>query len=338
MAIEIYGIAYSSPIIIWQLISQQKYAPILLINNSISHVRQDVDAQLKKNTSKTPVVLAGSLEIAQLVQKNYADLKYKLVLFDCPPLLNPPVNPLLKWLDCDLQAAGAWQVAKIKPEDFMDLLDTLDVLSQEGKDYITSVKRHGNSNRLDEIKKFSDSIPKYYKDILATLDSAQNKSPIKEMKQRRSVKDNLTSLLSAALTNILESKDVLTKLVLDYQISLVTKREFLSKLTHLVSDETVKKEFLTIRKWMDSKSGFLLQEAFFDFAFNHERRSWQTITEHHKKASEDDLQLLIAHFDMKKTLQVFSDKVHLYTELPSDKVPVDTNQLRCKPLGELLNV
>lgn len=320
MTVELYGIAYSSPILIWQLVSQRKYNPIMLVNNSIGQLKQEAETQMKKS-QKLPVILAGSLDIAHAFLKTFPKQECKIVLFDCPGLLNPCVGPLMRWLDCDHQAAGAWQVAKIKPEDFMDILDALPPLTVEGKKFLMSMQRHGNKDRLEEIRKFSESIPKYYKDLLASMESEYNKSPIKALKETRKIKDGLKTLLAATIETVPEvNRSELTKLVLDYQITLVGKREYLSKLNQLIVDETVRKDFLTLRKWMDSKNGALLQDAFFDYGTNYTRRSWQTVMDAHKKVADEDLMLLITHFDVKNTMQVFADKTLSYQNLPADKV------------------
>jgi hypothetical protein len=192
-------------------------------------------------------------------------------------------------------------VAKIKPEDFMDLLDVLNPLSTAGKEYIASVRYiDEDRGRIEKLQKFGESIPKYYKDTIAALEPDSNKSPLKTLKNIRKAKEGLKSLLAGTLETVDEyHRAVLAKLVLDYQITLVTKREYLSKLTSLIEDETIRKDFLTLRKWMDSKKGALLQEAFFAYS-KLETKEMLVILEAHKKVSEEDLQLLVVHFDQSK--------------------------------------
>jgi len=319
MQTEIYGVAYHSPIILWQLVHPKKYNVILLVNNQPSQIKEDVQSQLRKD-ARTPVVLAGSLDIVHSLLKLFPKLDCKLILFDCPGLINPFVGPKMRWLDCDHQAGGAWQIAKIKPEDFSELLDQLSVLTPEGREFINSMKRQG-SDRLEDIKKFADSIPKYYKDLLASMEAETNKSPIKTLKESRRSRDNLRSLLGGILVQVENKEDKLKllQLVLDYQVALVGKREYLSKLTLLVTDELLKKEFLALRKWIDSKSGSLLQEAYFDYVANSERRSWQTIVDTYKKISEEDLQMLISHLSPVEALLSLKEKISIYENLPSDK-------------------
>jgi hypothetical protein len=220
----------------------------------------------------------------------------------------------------------------------MDLLDLLEPLSTEGKEYISSVRYIDEEDgRIEKLQKFGESIPKYYKDTIASLEPENNKSPLKLLKESRKTKDTLKSLLTGTLETI-EEKELrpsMAKLVLDYQISLVSKREYLTQLS-VIADDTIRKDFLTIRKWMDSKKGALLQEAFFDYATNHTRRSWQTILDTHKKITEEDIHLLISHFDVKRTPQVFADKVAAYKDLPQDKMPPP--EPLTGDLAELLNM
>jgi hypothetical protein len=335
---QIYGVAYNSTIILQQLVSARKYNPIgLHVTMSNSQIKHEVEDKLKKSRN-TPVILAGSLQVARTFLRSFPELECKLVLCECPPFLDPPASPTLQWLDCDLQSAGAWQVAKIKPEDFMDLLDLLEPLSTEGKEYISSVRYIDEEDgRIEKLQKFGESIPKYYKDTIASLEPENNKSPLKLLKESRKTKDTLKSLLTGTLETI-EEKELrpsMAKLVLDYQISLVSKREYLTQLS-VIADDTIRKDFLTIRKWMDSKKGALLQEAFFDYATNHTRRSWQTILDTHKKITEEDIHLLISHFDVKRTPQVFADKVAAYKDLPQDKMPPP--EPLTGDLAELLNM
>lgn len=341
MSTEIYGVAYNSTVILQQLVSPRKYNPIALhVTFSSSQVKAEVDERLKKSRN-LPVVLAGNLEIARAFLRQYPKQDCKMVLCECPPFLNPPHSPVLKWLDCDLQSAGAWQVAKIKPEDFMDLLDELQPLGSDGREYLGAVRYIDDGiKRVEALQKFGESIPKYYKDTIASLEPEQNKSPIKALKESRKTKDTLRSLLTATLESVdKKHRQALAKLVLDYEITLVSKREYLSAVTKAVDDETVKKDFLTLRKWMDSKNGALLQEAFFDYATNHARRSWQTVLDAHKKVSEDDLSLLVQHFDVKSTCQVFAEKVLSFQNLPQDKTPPkEPNRPASGSLEEILNL
>jgi len=320
MTIEVYGIAYHSPIILWQLILPRKYNAVLLVNVQAAQIKEDVNNQLAKRDTKTCVILAGSLDIAQLFLKLFPKLDCKLLLFDCPGLLNPFVGPSIRWLDCDHQAGGAWQIAKIKPEDFSDLLNDLTLITTAGRQFVLSMTRQG-SDKLEDIKKFADSIPKYYKDLLVSMDQDHNKSPIKILKESRRLKETLGTLLGASLSKIEadEHKISLSKLVLDYQVGLVGKREYLSKLTHSVSDELIKKEFLGLRKWIDSRNGALLQEAYYDYVANSSHRSKQIILNTYKKVSEDDLQMLIVHHSPEEALQTLKEKISSYQNLPSDK-------------------
>jgi hypothetical protein len=300
---EIYGIAYNSTVILQQLVSARKYTPIgLHVTMASAQIKSEVEDKIKRNKN-LPVVLAGSLQVARTFLRNFPTLECKLILCECPPFLDPPACPVLQWLDCDLQAAGAWQVAKIKPEDFMDLLDVLNPLSTAGKEYIASVRYiDEDRGRIEKLQKFGESIPKYYKDTIAALEPDSNKSPLKTLKNIRKAKEGLKSLLAGTLETVDEyHRAVLAKLVLDYQITLVTKREYLSKLTSLIEDETVRKDFLTLRKWMDSKKGALLQEAFFAYS-KLETKEMLVILEAHKKVSEEDLQLLVVHFDQSKII------------------------------------
>jgi len=294
---EIYGVAYNSTIILQQLISPRRYNPIAL-HATYSHAQVKAEVERTLGESRcVPVVLAGNLYLARTFVRLFAHVKAKLVLCECPPFLNPPCSDVLQWLDCDLQAAGAWQVAKIKPEDFMEMLDKLEVLGDRGKQYLAAVRYvDDDDERLDLLHKFSVSIPKYYKDAIATLDPVQNKSPLKALKETRKTKDTLRNLLTTTLDGVSKKhrKD-LAKLVLDYQIALVTKREYLSMLTKTVDDDGLRKDFLTLRKWMDSKAGSMLKDAFYEMTA--QQSSVSSVMETYKKIAEDDLHLLAAHFD-----------------------------------------
>jgi len=326
---EIYGIAFQSPFLLWTLVPSRKYFPILLINSSHSQIKEDVVTQTKQHEGmkKMPVILATSLPIMQSFIKQFPKMDCKTLLFEVPSFMNPFFDESIKWLDCDHQAGGAWQTAKIKPEDFSQLLDELKPITKSGKEFLLRSLRHKAPDRSNEIESFVQNVPKSYKDLLADLDPESNKSPIKLAKEARKTKDSLKGLMLTCLDSVTDAvtKKTLVELVFNYIGAQVAKREFLTILSDATSEEFIKKEMLTVRKWVDSKSGMLLRDAFFDFYVNKERRAWRSIAETYKKTSEEDILLLVSFFNQ-KTLRLNEDRVASYQALPVDKTaPVAPN-------------
>jgi hypothetical protein len=339
---EAYGFAYQSPFMLWQLVPPRSYYPLLLVNDSPSAIKDDVVNHTKQHggSKRLPVVLAGSLDILQSFLKQFPKQDCKVILFDCPCFLEPFFGPKLQWLDCDHQAGGAWQTAKIKPEDFTSLLEDLSVLSKDGREFFLTMKRHVAKDRVKELEAFAKHMPKYYKELVVTLDQEINKSPLKIAKEARKTKDTLKNLLHLSLEAVTElpMRQSLVTLVLGYQTETVAKREYLTKLSTIVSNEFVKKEFLNLRKWMDAKAGALLKDAYFDFVVNHERRSWQTLVETHKKVAEEDLLLLLSHSDFKESLQKVGERLSSFQSMQSDKAPpVRPNHPELIVLSDIFN-
>lgn len=318
--VEIYGVAYQSPAILYYLVSAKKYFPVMV--QDVAQVRSDLKTQLQKNTlKKLPVIIAGNLTVAQAFVKQYPDLNCKLVMFDYPSLLLPKLGPQICWLDCDHQPGGAWQISKLMPEEFNNLLDKLAPLSEAGRKFLLAMVKLMPVDRTNEIEAFATHLPKSYKDLLASPGDGQ-KSPLKLAKEGKKSKESFRNILIDGISSISGSdqRKKCVNLVLDYQLGLVGKKDFQSKMVLIVREEQIKKDLLGVRKWIDSKAGAALQDAYFDYVVNKERRSWATVLAEHKKVHEEDLVVLLSHLQLEGApLQHFTDKVASFAKLPSDK-------------------
>lgn len=324
MPVEAYGFAYHSPLILWQLLPPKKYFPVLLANDSPSQIKDDVKAHQEKYDSKRmPVILAGSLPILQGFIKAFPKMQCKVLLFDCPSFLLPFFGPQLKWLDCDHQAGGAWQIAKVKPEEFSRLLEHLHPLSDSGRKFFSDMRRFLPTDKINEVELFAKNIPKYYRDLLAKMPEEHNKSPLKTSKDAKKSKESLTNLIKVSLSTVEDSdcKQQLVGLVLDYQLDRTGKRDYLTRLTSIIGEDALlKKEFLSIRKWIDSKCGESLLDAYLDFIVNKDIRSINTIVSTYKKVSEEDILLLVAYFKEEEALQQYKDRIGSFQQLLGDKL------------------
>lgn len=327
--IEIYGIAYHSPLVIYNLISPRKHYGILLLDENTKRIKEDFENQKRHSHSanKMPVILAGSLDILHTFLKLYPDLvNVKVILFDFPGLLIPFFGKFISWLDCDHQAGGSWQIAKLKPEMVDSLLNKLNILSKEGREFLLDMKRCSfDANKVNEIEKFAEYLPKVYKDLLAAYTEKENqvKSLNKLAKDERRKKESLKSLILSTVSNIKDEKKkrFILHLALDYQLSSISKREFLSKFNTNINNENLKENVLIIRKWIDSKLGTSLYNAYLDFLANAETRSIDTILKTHKKVDADDLIMLLAKQSRtKEVLNFYKDQLVEYSTLMQDKV------------------
>jgi hypothetical protein len=138
-----------------------------------SNFRKNLDPTVKQafSCSKTLILLAGNLTVLQQFLREYPDCeRFKVLLFDFPGVMVPFEDPLIEWLDCDHQAGGAWQTAKIKMERFATDLENLSPLSAQGKDLIGRMKRFcPRESRVSEIEAFTEmfaeGLPKDYRDL-----------------------------------------------------------------------------------------------------------------------------------------------------------------------------
>jgi len=320
---EVYGICYNPALIVYNLVSPKKHHALFLTDSYHQTLKEEVKSYLAENhLNKTLVVMACGLEIAQQFLKLFPDLPHKLVLFDYPGSLVPFLSPMIQWLDCDHQLGGAWQIAKIKYEEFNELLDRLPVLSDSSKSYLLQMKRLVPADKSNEIEAFSSNLPKNIKEILATQNDS-TKSPIKLAKESRKGKETLKSLLLDSLNNIesCDQRKKLVQLVLDYQLALFSKKDFTNRLVLITRDEQIKKDFMNVRKWIDSKVGVSLHDSYYDVVINEGKRGVKTVLATHKKASEEDLEILLSYVRLDgKALSSQAEKVDLFAKLPPDPV------------------
>ena len=290
---QIYGYAFHSPLVLVNLVPL-KYAPVFLDSTwVVSDLKRNVDPALKKVGRKTVVLLAGSLRVLKMFVRAYPDTPVKVILFDFPGLIHPFLDPCLEWIDCDHQAGGAWQLTKTKLSNFEGLIDNLEVLGDEGKDFIERAERFVPKDKTNDIEKFAEYMPATYKELLEHTEEKQE-TQIKDVAWK---KFTLAELLGLFLPQIQKHKRTqLLSLVLDYQLGKVNKRDYSNKIKFFVDNNANAKKLSTAtRKWMDDgKHGRILFKAYLDYLCNLTRRSWKTILEDHGAVAELDLLILIA--------------------------------------------
>jgi hypothetical protein len=167
---KIFGMAFHSPLIIHSLIPPKDYGRTLLISESYSDIKREVESSIKAARKRPIVAIAGSLAILQVFLKDFLaskhDVQWKVILFDFPGLLVPFDIPSVRWLDCDNQSGGAWQITKLRPEAFCDILATLKPLDRKTAEELLKVARHVPNDRIPEIERIAKSLPASYKDLI----------------------------------------------------------------------------------------------------------------------------------------------------------------------------
>jgi len=337
--IQIYGVGFHSPLIIYSLIPTQQYAPVLLISQSPADIKAEITEakKLAKGKARPLVILAVGLNALKVFLKNHHDelIDYKVLLFDFPSLLLPFHHPTLQWLDCDHQAGGAWQITKLQPEALEEYLHLLSFFGDDGLELVTRMTRFVPEDRVSEIEKFSLHLPNTYKELLS---SANEEKPL-ELDEGKDQKDWKKETLFGLLLNLTEDLPrrylkTAVHTVLNYILGKITKREYNMLLNDLVKDDAFKKKVVFIRKWMDSKSGHGLYYCYQDFLLNHRKRSIATILEFHgqkvdrlKKAAihPEDLNLLLSFQPPSESnLKLYVSELGAYEGLPADEIaPVE---------------
>lgn len=293
--LQAYGFAFITPLIVRSLVPPKRFYPILLTVDNAKQIKEAVEsAKNHCGGFRKPVVLAGSIDILQTYLKQYPAADARVLLFDFPGLLNPFYGKHLKWLDCDHQAGGSWQIARFSPEAFESLMTVLCPLDQKGREFFLSIKRIvPNDKRLTDIEGFTEALPKTYKDLLSNLTAEDGNAEKKATAEKKRVSGALRSLMIVTVEKIpLTQRTRFVEIVLDYQLSLITKRDFINRITAEVGP-SIKDDALAIRKWIDSKSGAALYDAYIDFVLNN-NNTWVGVLEAHKRILEEDLILLVA--------------------------------------------
>lgn len=325
--IQINGFVYHSPLIIRCLIPTVSYTPIYLElkwtasdMKSVCHLIDDA----KYNNST--IVLMGSLTSLHTFFDVYPDItaKIKVLLFDAPGLVNPAAHPLLHWVDSDLQSGGAWQIAKIKYDTIVDLLDRQVVLDGDGRDFLKSMYRFLPPDRTNEIEKFAENMPDSYKDLVKQLqdknfviDKNVEQDTIKDTAWKKKTLTELLIEMTAAVSTR-SKRQMLFDLVMDYFLLKITKKAFTSEVNKL--DDTLKKRVGSVRKWMDAvKLGAVLRLAYFDTLVNLKARSWKTILEDHGVVADKDLLLIMARQPCSdNVLEFYKDELVSISQLPAN--------------------
>lgn len=330
---QIYGYAFHSPLILQNLIPLRDHVPIYLESRWVaSDLYKNVSPLLQDAENRTLVVLAGSLPILQSFLKTFPDLKQviKVVLFEFPGLLNPFRDPLIQWIDCDHQVGGAWQITKSKLSSFESLIREQDPLDDEGKALIFRMTRFVSPDRISEIEKFHEYMPSNYKEMLdydmSDQNGNDNKTTYDAAKDTSWKKKTFCEVLKDFISNIPKSKrQTVFDLVLSYQLSRISKRDYNSKMKpHIENNSHLKKAAILVRKWMDdSKLGRVLYRAYLDYVANITRRCWKTILEDHGAVDELDLIVVIAkqHRDIPDLALSYSDDLKEIGSLPSNMNP-----------------
>jgi len=333
--VQILGYAFHSPLIIANLVMVRDHLPIYLESRWVaSELYKNVSPQLENAKGKTVVVLAGSLPMLQSFLKTFPDVApLKVILFEFPGLLNPFRDPHIDWIDCDHQVGGAWQITKSKLSSFEVLLREQEPLNEEGKDLIFRMTRFVSRDRISEIEKFHDYMPANYKEMIdydMSDQDSDNKAAYDAAKDTSWKKKTLCDVLKEFLINVPKPKrQVVFDLILDYQLSLIAKRDYNTKIKNYVENSNIlKKTVIIIRKWMDdAKHGRALQRAYLDYLFNLNRRCWKTILEEHGAVDELDLLIVIAkqHRDIPDLALQYSEELKDISGLPSNMNPPEPN-------------
>jgi hypothetical protein len=329
--VQIYGYAFHSPLIMVNLTPLKDHYPIYLEARWVaSDLYKNVSPLLEEcSTDKTVVLFAGSLPILQSFLKTFPDVKQKVkvVLFDFPGLVNPFRDPLIKWVDCDHQVGGAWQITKSKLSSFEALLREQQHLDNEGKELIMRMTRFVSRDRVSEIEKFHEYMPSNYKEMLdydmTDSDSDTNKANYDAAKDTSWKKKTFTDVLKDFMVNVPKPKrKSVFDLILSYQLNKVSKRDYNTKIKPFVENSAaLKKTVITVRKWMDdTKRGRALHRAYLDYVSNLTRRSWKTILEENGLVDELDLLVVIKtqHRDVPDLALFYLEELKEINSLPSN--------------------
>jgi hypothetical protein len=323
MSVEIYGLVYHSPLIIRTLVPYLEYNPIYL---EAKWTQFEMQKYVKLNldqSTKMPLILAGSITILQQYIKAFPDRVCKVILFDCPNMLNPYLHPLLEWLDCDHQSGGAWQIAKIKYELFEEMLRLLQPISEEGKNLISSIVRFipREKNEIERVEK----IPANYKELVDSDEEGSYKDET-VVKDSTWKKKTLMTLLKELFIGVSKTKrQMMLDIVFNYFFKNIIKKEYQTKILKLTDgNENLKKKVVVIRKWIDDGNlGGVLFSAFLDFITNCEKRCWQTILEENENVSDEDLLLVLGRQSPEDLYIRFANEITAISQRPANMFAPD---------------
>jgi len=319
--LQLYGFSYQSPLVIRNLLHPRYHCPVLMNEVTPRRARESYDAQTTDLGNAVPVILACGLDSLHAFLKGHTTFNGKVLLFDFAGLLNPFFGPI-EWLDCDHQPAGPWMIHKvIRYEEIAGFLDKLPSLGEVGRDFIFSIKRWVPNDRVQEIERFQEMLPKTYKDLLSKLGDQDRTSGKAALEKKR------VESLKSLMVDVLEKADktkrgLLLDALVQYQLGRTEKKAFTETISSMVADDAVKKQFQFIRRWVDGKGGQQLLEAYLDCIVNEERRSWNTICGHHGKVSDDDVLLLLSRQPRTAdVLRFYESKTKSVSALPADAIP-----------------
>lgn len=180
---QLYGLAFQSPLITRSLVPPKSYTAVYLDHQAtISDLTKDKNIQDAIKLGKPMVLAAGGLQVLQNFVKLHppgrdAEYSYKVVLHEFPGQINPYIDPLITWLDCDHQAGGAWQITKLKFAEFENLLNALDIFDATGLELVQRITPFAVREKHQELQKVNDLLSKEAK----ARTVSQSKSLISEV-------------------------------------------------------------------------------------------------------------------------------------------------------------
>ena len=293
---QILGLAFASPLIIQMLFPPQQYQRVLLLSDVPKDLRGAVDLALKQQGQKQLVVLAGSLEICQAFLKQYPDLQFKLVLFDFPGLVQPlhsTMDPLIRWLDCDHQAGGAWQTCKMKLDSFVGHLDKVDRFGPEGAALVGSMQRFVPRDRLGQIEAIAEHLPEHYKALIATEATVEKEPPAWERELGCFTLKGVIDHFGEPLAD--DAKAEVAGQAVDFLLKRVNRRDFNAVVLRLAKDDKeLKRRGQTLKRWLEhAELGGRLFLTYLDYLVNYPARSWHIILQDGYGRDPDDVLLLL---------------------------------------------
>lgn len=325
---QIYGFAYHSPLFLQNLCPRMSYAPLYLEARWTDRdlVRNVTPVMQAIPQGHIPLVVAGSLTALKAFVRGFPKFKGKVMLCDFPGLINPFRDPLLEWIDCDHQNAGAWQTLKLKYEAFSDMLGTLDFLGDDGRDLILRMVRWQSRDRVSEIEQFNESLPTSYKALVdyESADLTDSDKGYDVAKDHSWKRKSLKEILAEVLEHVqrAERRHILD-IILDYQLSRITKREYNSRMKGYMDASLIfKKKATLVRKWIDdAKHGRLLFQAYLDYLCNIKKRSWKTVLDD-SAVNEQDLLIVISKQPCSdETSSLYSEEIKGILEFPPNMHP-----------------
>jgi hypothetical protein len=202
------------------------------------------------------------------------------------------LDPLIRWLDCDHQAGGAWQTCKMKLDSFVQQLDQVQEFGPEGRALLESMQRFVPRDRLNEIEAIAEHLPEHYKALIASEPSV-DKQPAWEQELGGWGLKGVIAHFTESLAG--DAKTTVSNLVLDYLLRRVNKKDFNTALVACMqSDKELKRRSLTLKRWLEhAELGVKLFWTYLDYIVNYPARPWQTILDHGYSRDPEDILLLL---------------------------------------------